>query len=100
MRKTLERRSAEPWVEKKARDGACSSADAHGVGVRKALRPEPRDKFLDAATRGAHEDALFLCRGRGREVHVAIDLGHRVASTFGRAEVISPEAEKSTLGWR
>jgi hypothetical protein len=63
------------------------------VGVRKALRPEPRDKFLDAATRGAHEDALFLCRGRGREVHVAIDLGHRVASTFGRAEVISPEGK-------
>ena len=36
--------------------------------------PEPRDELLDAAPKGAHEDALFLARGR--EVAVVIDLGH------------------------
>ena len=60
-----------------------------------AFSPEPRDEFLDAAAEGAHEDALFL--SRGREVAVAIDLGHGAASAFGRAEAISLVAVKSTL---
>ena len=34
-----------------------------------------------------------MWRGRGRTVAVAIDLGHPAASTFGRAEVISPAAQ-------
>jgi hypothetical protein len=63
------------------------------------FRPESRNEFLDAAPEDAHEDALFMWRGRGRKVAVAIDLGYPAASTFGRAEVISPAAQKSTLGW-
>jgi hypothetical protein len=63
------------------------------------FRPESRNELLDATPEDAHEDALFVWRGRGRKVAVAIDLGHPAASTFGRAEVISPAAQKSTLGW-
>jgi len=61
------------------------------------FRPESRNEFLDAAPQDAHEDALFVWRGR--KVAVAIDLGHPAANTFGRPEVISPAAQKSTLGW-
>jgi hypothetical protein len=61
------------------------------------FRPESRNEFLDAAPQDAHEDALFVWRGR--KVAVAIDLGHPAANTFGRPEVMSPAAQKSTLGW-
>jgi hypothetical protein len=63
------------------------------------FRPESRNEFLDATPEDAHADALFVWRGRGRKVAVAIDLGHPAASTFGRAEVLSPAAQKSTLAW-
>jgi hypothetical protein len=63
------------------------------------FRPESRNEFLDVTPEDAHEDALFVWRGRGRKVAVAIDLGHPAANTFGRPEVISPAAQKSTLGW-
>ena len=80
-----------------SRAGAPSASQFGFHALDRVLRPEPRDQSLDAAPKGAHEDTLFLWRGR--EVAVAIDLGHRVASAFGRAEVISPAAEKSTPGW-
>jgi hypothetical protein len=65
----------------------------------RVLRPELRDELLDAAPKDALEDALFVRRGLGRKVAVATDLRHPAASAFGRAEVISLAAEKSTLGW-
>ena len=80
-----------------SRAGAPGASQFGFHAPHRVLRPEPRDEFLDVAPKGAHEDGLFLWRGR--EVAVAIDLGHRVASAFGRDEVISPEAQKSTLGW-
>src|SRR3984957_18864359 len=61
------------------------------------FRPESRNEFLDATPKDSHDDALLVWRGR--KVAVAIDLGHPAVSTFGRAEVISPAAQKSTLGW-
>jgi len=45
--------------------------------------PELRDERLDAASEGAHEDAVFLRQGRAREVAVAIDPGHPAVSAFG-----------------
>jgi hypothetical protein len=80
-----------------SRAGALGASQFGFHSPHRVLRPEPRDEFLDVAPKGAHEDGLFLWRGR--EVAVAIDLGHRVASAFGRDEVIGPEAQKSTLGW-
>jgi hypothetical protein len=41
------------------------------------FRPESRTEFLDATPEDAHEDALFVWRGR--KVAVAIDLGHAAA---------------------
>jgi hypothetical protein len=38
------------------------------------FRPESRNEFLDATSEDAHDDALFVWRGR--KVAVAIDLGH------------------------
>jgi hypothetical protein len=65
----------------------------------RVFRPASRNELLDPAPEDAHDDALFVWRGRGRKVAVAIDLGHPAANAFGRAEVISPTAQKSTLGW-
>jgi hypothetical protein len=69
-----------------SRAGALGASQFGFHAPDRALRPEPRDEFLDAAPKGTHEDALFLWRRR--EVAVAIDLGHRLAGAFGRAEVI------------
>jgi hypothetical protein len=69
-----------------SRAGALGASQFGFHAPDRVLRSEPRDEFLDAAPKGAHEDALFLWRGR--EVAVAIDLGHRLAGAFGRAEVI------------
>jgi hypothetical protein len=44
------------------------------------FRPESRNEFLDAATEEAHEDALFMWRGRGRKVvwRLILDIRRRV----------------------
>jgi len=58
-----------------SRAGAPGASQFGFQALDRILRPEPRDEFLDAAPKGAHEGALFLWRGG--EVAVAIDLGHR-----------------------
>ena len=52
-----------------------------------ATRP-PASAGLDAAPEDAHEDALFMWRGRGRKVAVAIDLGgsDKLAGVLSRLE--------------
>src|ERR1700685_4204650 len=51
----------------------------------RVFRPASRNELLDPAPEDAHGDALFVWRGRGRKVAVAINLGHPAPSAFGRA---------------
>ena len=59
-----------------------SGADALGASqfgfhaLDRVLHPELSDELLDAAAKGAREEALLPRRGRGGEVVVAIDRGH------------------------
>src|SRR5271169_5546488 len=87
-----------PEGVKLSRAGALGAAQFAFEALDRGLRSELCDELLDAAAESAREDALLLHQGRGREVAVASDLGHACRRLEG-LKVISPAAEKSTLGW-
>ena len=64
----------------------------------RVLHPELSDEFLDAAVKGAREEALCRAEGEGVKSLWRSILDIRIEGDW-RAQVISPEAEKSTLGW-